>query len=326
VTTSAGAAPLRESALPLPLVRRGKVREVYAVGDDRVLVVASDRVSAFDVVMGEPVPYKGAVLTQLTAWWLRRLEAELAGEVAHHMLSADADEIVAQVPALRRTATCSSAGPCSACAPRSTRWSAWCAGYLSGSAWKEYRTAAPSPASRCRPGSRRAPVSTRRSSARRPRRRPGTTRTSRWRASPTLLGADVAAELERLSRLVYGLGGDWAAERGIIVADTKFEFGARDGACCSSTRCSRPTARASGRRRVRARRGAAELRQAAAARLARRRARRALERRGAAAALPAEVVRATSARYLEAYERLTGAPARPRRAPGRRRRRAPTRP
>src|SRR3712207_7985876 len=55
---------------------RGKVREVYAVGDDRLLMVATDRVSAFDVVMREPVPHKGAVLTQLTAWWLRRLRSE----------------------------------------------------------------------------------------------------------------------------------------------------------------------------------------------------------------------------------------------------------
>src|SRR3712207_8640416 len=83
--------------LPLPHLRRGKVREVYAVGDDRLLIVATDRVSAFDVVMREPVPYKGAVLTQLTAWWLRQLE----GEVEHHMLAATAGEVAAAVPALR---------------------------------------------------------------------------------------------------------------------------------------------------------------------------------------------------------------------------------
>ena len=80
--------------LPLPRIRRGKVRDVYAVGDDRVLLVASDRVSAFDVVMRELVPYKGAVLTQITAWWLR----QFADEIAHHMLSVDADEIVAGTP------------------------------------------------------------------------------------------------------------------------------------------------------------------------------------------------------------------------------------
>jgi len=63
--------------LPLPLIRRGKVRDVYAVGDDRLLLVASDRVSAFDVVMRELVPGKGAVLTQITAWWLRRFADEI---------------------------------------------------------------------------------------------------------------------------------------------------------------------------------------------------------------------------------------------------------
>src|SRR6185503_8887411 len=61
------------STLPLRHLRRGKVREVYEVDAERLLIVATDRVSAFDVVMGEPVPHKGAVLTQLTAWWLRRL-------------------------------------------------------------------------------------------------------------------------------------------------------------------------------------------------------------------------------------------------------------
>src|SRR6476661_2896658 len=85
-----------ESSLPLPLVRRGKVREVFAVDAQRVLLVASDRVSAFDVVMNERVPFKGAVLTQLTAWWLRAF----GSLVPHHMLSADADEIVAELPAL----------------------------------------------------------------------------------------------------------------------------------------------------------------------------------------------------------------------------------
>src|SRR3569833_3662893 len=96
MTRSVESVAISTTALPLPLVRRGKVRDVYAVDDDRLLVVATDRVSAFDVVMAEPVPHKGAVLTQLTAWWLR----QLAPDVEHHMLSANADEIVAAVPAL----------------------------------------------------------------------------------------------------------------------------------------------------------------------------------------------------------------------------------
>ncbi|HKG34434.1 MAG TPA: phosphoribosylaminoimidazolesuccinocarboxamide synthase, partial [Gemmatimonadales bacterium] len=66
-------ATLVQSRLPLPLLRRGKVREVYEVDDEHLLIVASDRVSAFDVVMREPVPYKGAVLTQISAFWFERL-------------------------------------------------------------------------------------------------------------------------------------------------------------------------------------------------------------------------------------------------------------
>src|SRR3954469_391315 len=82
--------------LPLQHLRRGKVREVYIVDEDRLLLVATDRVSAFDVVMTEPIPFKGAVLTQITAWWLRHLEKD----VHHHMLSSDVDEIISDIPSL----------------------------------------------------------------------------------------------------------------------------------------------------------------------------------------------------------------------------------
>src|SRR3712207_1161238 len=114
---------------------RGKVREVYAVGDDRLLIVATDRVSAFDVVMREAVPHKGAVLTQMTAWWLRQLD----DAVAHHLITADAAEIVAEVPALvpHQRAIAGRAMLCR----RATVIPIECVvrGYLSGSAWKEYR-------------------------------------------------------------------------------------------------------------------------------------------------------------------------------------------
>ena len=82
--------------LPLSLWRRGKVRDVYEVDEKHLLLVATDRVSAFDVVMRETVPYKGAVLTQISAWWLR----QLGDLVPHHMVTADVDEIVQFVPAL----------------------------------------------------------------------------------------------------------------------------------------------------------------------------------------------------------------------------------
>jgi len=81
-------ATLFESNLKsLKFLHRGKVRDIYAVGDDRVLLLTTDRISAFDVVMAETIPMKGAVLTQISAWWFRQLE----GVVPHHMISADAD-------------------------------------------------------------------------------------------------------------------------------------------------------------------------------------------------------------------------------------------
>ena len=128
-------APLVASRLPLPLVRRGKVREVYAVERDILLLVASDRVSAFDVVMREPVAHKGAVLTQLSAFWFR----QLARVLPSHFLSADADEIVARVPALEpfRPGLTGRA----MLVRRTTPVPFECVvrGYITGSAWAEYR-------------------------------------------------------------------------------------------------------------------------------------------------------------------------------------------
>ena len=89
---------LAESRLPLPLLRRGKVREVYEVGADHLLLVASDRVSAFDVVMREAIPRKGAVLTQISAFWFERL----ADVFPSHYVTAKHEEIVDRVPGSAR--------------------------------------------------------------------------------------------------------------------------------------------------------------------------------------------------------------------------------
>src|SRR2546423_12753686 len=126
---------MQTSSLPLKALRRGKVRDVYEVDDTRVLLIATDRVSAFDVVMAETIPHKGAVLTQITAWWLRQLESR----VKHHMLSADTSEIVREVPRLRGHEQ-EIAGRAMLCR-RATVFPIECVvrGYLSGSAWKEYR-------------------------------------------------------------------------------------------------------------------------------------------------------------------------------------------
>src|SRR5260370_3306260 len=122
------------SDLPLPRIGRGKVRDIYAVGDDRVLLVTTDRISAFDIVMAETIPMKGAVLTQISAWWFKQLQ----GVAPHHMISADADTIIREVPALQghRADILGRAMLCR----RTKVFPIECVirGYLSGSAWKEY--------------------------------------------------------------------------------------------------------------------------------------------------------------------------------------------
>ncbi len=211
---------LAETSLPLQRLRRGKVRDVYAVDDSTLLLVATDRVSAFDVVMNETIPDKGAVLTQLTAWWLE----SLGSAVPHHMITADTGEIVARVPVLiphidelaGRTMLCR----------RAEVFPVECVirGYLSGSAWKEYSATGTLAAERLAPGLRESERFDQ------PLFSPATKAEEGHDANITIpqmkriVGA-AAAELERLTRLIYEFGREVAAERGIIIADTKMEFG-----------------------------------------------------------------------------------------------------
>jgi phosphoribosylaminoimidazole-succinocarboxamide synthase len=213
------------TALPLGVLRRGKVRDVYEVDSDRLLVVATDRVSAFDVVMRETVPYKGAVLTQLTAWWLRQLEAE----VPHHMISADIDEIVREVPSLDAHAELLRGR--SMLAWRADVFPVECVirGYIAGSAWKEYRASGTLAGEPLRAGLSESdrldpPIFSPATKA-----ETGHDENITIAHMARVVGEAATRELERLTRLVYGRGSTIAEPRGIIIADTKFEFGVRDG-------------------------------------------------------------------------------------------------
>jgi phosphoribosylaminoimidazole-succinocarboxamide synthase len=212
---------MQTSSLPLTPFRRGKVRDVYEVDGGRLLLVATDRVSAFDVVMAETIPQKGAVLTQITAWWLRQLE----NRVDHHMITADTSEIVRQVPALRDHAS-ELAGRAMLCR-KSTVFPVECVvrGYLSGSAWKEYKSSGTLAGEPLKKGLRESdrldpPIFS-----------PATKAEEGHDENITIdrmrlaIGAQWAGELERLSREIYEAGRAIAARRGIIIADTKFEFG-----------------------------------------------------------------------------------------------------
>lgn len=220
---------VRVTALPLPLVRQGKVRDVYAVGNDHLLLVATDRVSAFDVVMHEPIPFKGVVLTQLSAWWLRKLEARFGDALPHHMVSADVQQIVAQVPTLEAHRETLS-GRAMLCL-RTDVVPIECVvrGYLAGSAWKEY-TAHGTLAGDA------LPVGLLESSQLTPplfspatKAESGHDENITTAAVVAQLGAERAAHLEKYSRAIYEFGRETAAPQGIIVADTKFEFGVRHG-------------------------------------------------------------------------------------------------
>ena len=218
--------PTSLDKLPLRHLRRGKVREVYEVDAERLLLVVSDRVSAFDVVMRERIPHKGTVLTQLTAWWLRNF----AAVVRHHMLSADAGEIIAALPSLApyRPAIAGRAMLCQ----RTGVFPVECVvrGYISGSAWKEYRVQGTLagealPAGLLESSRFPAPIFSPATKA-----EIGHDENIAFDRMAAMIGADDAAELKRLSLLVYDRGRAIAAERGIIIADTKFEFGRdRDG-------------------------------------------------------------------------------------------------
>jgi len=213
--------PLTESALPLPLIRRGKVREVYEVDDDTLLLVASDRVSAFDVVMDEPIPHKGAVLTQTSAYWFR----ELASVTPSHFISADADEIMERVPALADHRD-SIAGR-TTLARRTTPVPFECVvrGYVAGSAWKEYRESGtlagePLPEGLVESSKLEAPLFSPATKA-----ESGHDENITFERMSDALGPELAEGLKQVSLELYTTAAGRSTERGIIIADTKFEFG-----------------------------------------------------------------------------------------------------
>jgi phosphoribosylaminoimidazole-succinocarboxamide synthase len=299
-------ATMLSSDLPLPRLGRGKVRDIYAVGDDRVLLVTTDRISAFDVVMAETIPMKGAVLTQISAWWFGQLE----GVVPHHMISADADEIVGQVPELQGHRA-EIAGRAMLCR-RTTVFPIECVirGYLSGSAWKEYAQSGTLAGEQLPPGLTESAKLTPAIFSPATKAETGHDENITVARMREILGEEVTYTLESMTRAVYTLGETIACGEGIIIADTKFEFG-RDGdgriilidevMTPDSSRFWAADVYAPGRPQPSF--DKQPLRDYLDAE------RRAGRWNGEAPAppLPARVVEATSKRYLEAYRLITGA-------------------
>jgi phosphoribosylaminoimidazole-succinocarboxamide synthase len=295
-----------ESRLPLPLLRRGKVREVYEVDPGHLLLVASDRVSAFDVVMREPIPRKGAVLTQISAFWFERL----AGVFPSHFVTARTDEILSRLPALSGRADEIDGRAMLVRRTAPVPFECVVRGYLSGSAWAEYRTRGtlagePLPGGLLESARLEPPLFS-----------PATKAESGHDENVTFahmagaLGHELTTRLRDASFAVYRAGRDHAASRGIIIADTKLEFGSTAGGTLllidelltpDSSRFWPADRYAAGRSQP------SFDKQPLRDYLAGLKAAGGWNGEAPPPPLPAEVVAATSRRYLDAFRLITGA-------------------
>ena len=286
--------------LGLPHVHSGKVRDIYAVGDDRLLMVTSDRISAFDVVMNEPILHKGRVLTAMSAFWFDLLD----DVVADHLVSTDLDDLP---PEAQKAAALSDLAGRVMLTRRAEILPVECIvrGYITGSAWKEYRSSGTMHGAELPEGlleSDRLPE---------PVFTPSTKaelgdkdENISFAAAADLIGETLAAKVRDVSLELYGRGAEWARERGIIIADTKFEFGLVDGDLVLCDEVLTPdssrfwptdawepgsTPPSFDKQPVRNYLDGLDW-----------------DKRPPPPPLPAEVVSATSSRYIEAYERITG--------------------
>ena len=211
-------AALHTSSLTsLPLLARGKVRDNYAVGEDRILMVASDRLSAFDVILGVPIPGKGALLTQMALFWFERL-----GHICPNHLTGESPESV--VTEAERAQVRDRSMLVRRLKPIPIE--AVVRGYLAGSGWKEYQVDQTVCGVRLPPGLRNAsklpqPIYTPAAKAEAGEHDENIT----YERTVEIIGPALAAQIRDTSIALYQAGAAIAAERGIIIADTKFEFG-----------------------------------------------------------------------------------------------------
>jgi phosphoribosylaminoimidazole-succinocarboxamide synthase len=213
---------LHTSALnSLPLLARGKVRDNYAVGDDRILMVASDRISAFDVIMGEPIPGKGALLTQLSLFWFDKLGPNGLNICPIHLTGDVPESVVSELeaPQVRdRSMLVQRLKPIPV--------EAVVRGYLAGSGWKEYQDSrsvcgVPLPEGLQNASKLPEPIYTPAAKAEMGEHDENIT----YEQTVAMVGADVAAQIRDYALKLYRAAAEIALAKGIIIADTKFEFG-----------------------------------------------------------------------------------------------------
>jgi phosphoribosylaminoimidazole-succinocarboxamide synthase len=231
-----------QSSIDLPGIKKlrsGKVREVFDLGD-KLLFVATDRLSAFDVILPDPIPKKGAVLNQLSAFWFKRFgnsDVRREQRIDNHFVTAEFDEFPKELQSFRaqlagRSMIVRKAKPLAVeCVVR---------GYLAGSGWKEYQESQSVCGIKLPAGLKLAsqlpePIFTPATKS-----DEGHDLNINWKECCRILGQDVATKAHDLSLKIYSAGRDHAAQRGIIVADTKFEFGTVDGKLLLIDECLTP--------------------------------------------------------------------------------------
>jgi phosphoribosylaminoimidazole-succinocarboxamide synthase len=285
-------------AIDLPLLYSGKVRDVYDAGEGRILLVASDRLSAFDVVMAEPIPNKGRVLTAMSAFWFEHFGESVGShlistdveDLADSVTGTDVDELRGRMMLARRAQML----PIE-CIVR---------GYLAGSAWKEYRDEGTMNGEPMPPGLEESsplpePMFTPSTKA-----EEGHDQNIPFEVAATLLGKNVALRAREMSLELYTRGAEIAAANGIIIADTKFELGFVDGELVLADEVMTPDSSrfwpadqwklgaappSFDKQPVRDHLDALDW-----------------DKQPPPPALPPSVVMSTSSRYVEAYERITG--------------------
>jgi len=209
---------LQTSIPDLPLVARGKVRDVYAVGEDRLLMIATDRISAFDCILGSPIPGKGIVLTQISLFWFDFLR----DLTPNHLISANVDEYPVELRKYRDQLEGRSM-----LVHRAKMVEIECVarGYLAGSGWKEYKTSRsvcgnPLPTGLLDGSRLPEPLFTPAFKA-----QTGHDENITFARTSELVGGELAARLRDLTLGIYSAAAAYALTRGILLADTKFEFG-----------------------------------------------------------------------------------------------------
>jgi phosphoribosylaminoimidazole-succinocarboxamide synthase len=205
----------------LPLLARGKVRDNYAVGSDRILMVASDRISAFDVIMGEPIPGKGVLLTKLSLFWFEQLGPKGLNICPIHLTGEDPDSVVApdELPQVQgRSMLVQRLKPIPV--------EAVVRGYLAGSGWKEYQDnrqvcGVPLPEGLQNASKLPEPIYTPAAKAAVGEHDENIT----FERTVEMIGPELAAQIRDVSIALYKAAAEIALQKGIIIADTKFEFG-----------------------------------------------------------------------------------------------------